>query len=273
ATWNLVAGEGNVYMNGFDSQLNALLPESTSMTVNGVWRQWNGPIGCGKESEVAQIWFLEVHEIISPNPLVQVTLTPTVIGGEGEEIADNGEPSSFSNPETTPSAEDELVTAPAPIQPEATSQLVGTPTPFTNSNPNPTGTATAVTTPRNEEDNDGSEDDEDDTNDAEPTTAPTSSTGGSNTPTPTATISSPSGNSTPTATPLSSLTTQTPTPEPYETVIGKVYPAQGADFQLLNSAETHIWELDILADDIITIHVAAQPSIDVVVSLIDPNGD
>ncbi|MCP5095658.1 MAG: hypothetical protein GY943_08915, partial [Chloroflexi bacterium] len=47
----------------------------------------------------------------------------------------------------------------------------------------------------------------------------------------------------------------------------------GADFQLLNSAETHIWELDILADDIITIHVAAQPSIDVVVSLIDPNGD
>ncbi|MCP5098245.1 MAG: hypothetical protein GY943_22070, partial [Chloroflexi bacterium] len=47
ATWNLVAGEGNVYMNGFDSQLNALLPESTSMTVNGVWRQWNGPIGCG----------------------------------------------------------------------------------------------------------------------------------------------------------------------------------------------------------------------------------
>ena len=67
-----------------DLQLNALgygdlvkrLPDGLTMTVEGIWRQYNGPLGCGKEPANGIAWYLQVERIISPNPLPLMEGTP-----------------------------------------------------------------------------------------------------------------------------------------------------------------------------------------------------
>jgi hypothetical protein len=39
------------------------------MTVEGYWRLYEGPLGCGKNAPRAAIWYLEVLRIVEPNPL------------------------------------------------------------------------------------------------------------------------------------------------------------------------------------------------------------
>jgi hypothetical protein len=261
ATWNLVSGETNAFMNGFDGQLRSLLPEEISMTISGIWRQWNGPVGCGKTSSVQKIWYLEVHEIISPNPIARVTLTPT-LPDNGEEIADIGQPEPIEGIEETPPTDDGLSTAPAPGQSETTTPLVGTPTPFITNN---TSLTTTPTPPSSGDENEPPGDGEGDENETPIATATTDNSG-NNTPAPTAT---PSNNNNPITTPYPS--SPTATIEPNIINVGELSTFQ-LGYELLNTNETHVWDLDLTANDVITISVAAQSSIDVVLSLKDPSG-
>jgi len=77
AGWGL--GEEGLMANagGFDDQVRSLLPGDLTMTVEGRWRRWEGMVGCGKQAQKQEVWYLDVSRILSPNPLTQITLTPS----------------------------------------------------------------------------------------------------------------------------------------------------------------------------------------------------
>lgn len=87
ASWNLVEEGLAIPAGGFDQQVRSLLPEGLTVTAEGRWRQWQGVVGCGKQARPQEIWYLDVSRIISPSPLAQVTLTPT-LEGLGTDIAE-----------------------------------------------------------------------------------------------------------------------------------------------------------------------------------------
>ncbi len=66
--WSLVAEELQLNAIGFENVLS-LLSEGTPMTVSGIWRLYQGPVGCGKEPDDGNVWYLAVDQIIEPNPL------------------------------------------------------------------------------------------------------------------------------------------------------------------------------------------------------------
>ncbi|MCZ7669586.1 MAG: hypothetical protein M5U34_21625 [Chloroflexi bacterium] len=59
------------------------LPDGLTLTVEGVWRQYDGPLGCGKGPAAGVTWYLQVERIVSPNPLplLNRTVVPTLAGG------------------------------------------------------------------------------------------------------------------------------------------------------------------------------------------------
>ncbi len=81
--WALVAEELQLNATGFEALLRNV-PANTTLTVEGVWRLYEGPLGCGKEPASGVAWYLAVERIISPNPLPGFRGTPrsTAEGGE-----------------------------------------------------------------------------------------------------------------------------------------------------------------------------------------------
>lgn len=76
ASWALTDGQVFAHVGGFEDQVHGLVPRGLTMTVEGVWRFWEGSVGCGKHAITQQFWYLEATNIISPDPVVRVTLTP-----------------------------------------------------------------------------------------------------------------------------------------------------------------------------------------------------
>ncbi len=77
ATWQLTAPDGRVVgVHGREAELRHLLPDGLLMTANGRMTYFEGAIGCGKRAKIQQFWYLSVDKIISPNPIVPMTLTP-----------------------------------------------------------------------------------------------------------------------------------------------------------------------------------------------------
>jgi hypothetical protein len=70
ASWDLEGEELELQAGGFDTILRAAAPAGLPLTVDGQWRRWRGQSGCGKEAAEIEIWYLDVVEIVSPNPLV-----------------------------------------------------------------------------------------------------------------------------------------------------------------------------------------------------------
>jgi hypothetical protein len=66
--WSLVAQSLQLNAVGFERVLRLVEP-GTTMTVEGIWRLYEGPVGCGKEPPDGVIWYLAVTRIIAPNPL------------------------------------------------------------------------------------------------------------------------------------------------------------------------------------------------------------
>jgi hypothetical protein len=66
--WALVSGNLRLDARGFEPVLR-LLPGGIILTVDGFWRQYEGPLGCGKEAADGAAWYLETLQIIQPNPL------------------------------------------------------------------------------------------------------------------------------------------------------------------------------------------------------------
>jgi len=209
-TWGLIAEGLQLYSLGYEEVVKRL-PDGLTMTVEGVWRQYNGPLGCGKEPDDGTAWHLQVERIISPNPLPLMVGTPfatiQVPFGEGVEI--NITPIINQTPETA-------------VTQRATQPGIGiTPLPTATLLPGTTrdATATAIILPTST------------TDPTLPTNTPIPGQTPSATPTPgaTATETDPgNGGTDPTATPsltptatIPGLITQTPAPT------GTGYPGPG----------------------------------------------
>ena len=70
--WRLVIDDLEIPASGFDQELRELAAKGLALVVEGQWKEWEGPVGCGRRAPVQQLWYLSVTEIISPNPLTAV---------------------------------------------------------------------------------------------------------------------------------------------------------------------------------------------------------
>lgn len=112
ATWALREEGVIIPVAGFDQQVRSLLPEDLSMTVEGRWRRWQGVVGCGKNAQPQEVWYLDVTRILSPSPIAQVTLTPT--GGDTGTAIAEAPPSEVTEEFTEPPTPEELLPGPSP---------------------------------------------------------------------------------------------------------------------------------------------------------------
>jgi hypothetical protein len=67
--WSLTSENLQLDAVGYE-RIVRLLPVGSMMTVEGIWRFYQGPLGCGKGPPEGSAWFLEVKKVVQPNPLV-----------------------------------------------------------------------------------------------------------------------------------------------------------------------------------------------------------
>lgn len=161
--WALVNGELHLQATGFNTILS-LVPEGAMLTVEGRWRLYEGPAGCGKEPPPQTIWFLEAMQIVEPNPLPQFglvvaeepavqdeeseTATPTATPTEGTPTAEATE----GTPTITPTVDPLLTPSPSPTPsftptPSVTPEEEATDTPEPEETPEPSPTTDSGSTP------------------------------------------------------------------------------------------------------------------------------
>lgn len=76
ATWALTESGVLVPAAGLEKVLQALAVEGLTITVEGRWQRWEGPVGCGNAAVASTTWHLQAERIVSPNPLLRATFTP-----------------------------------------------------------------------------------------------------------------------------------------------------------------------------------------------------
>lgn len=150
--WALIAEELRLDAIGFERAIR-LLADDTPITVDGVFRLYEGPLGCGKGAPEGSAWFLEVIRVVQPNPLVTmggplgvVAPSTTTSGGPllppGSSVTPTNQstPSGTGTPGGVPT-----MTPTGGLPPTATVTPIGG-TPSTTSIP--TATATSASTPQ-----------------------------------------------------------------------------------------------------------------------------
>jgi hypothetical protein len=153
--WALVAEGFRMDAIGFEPILR-LAPEGLPLTVEGLWRRYEGRLGCGKGAPVGVAWYLEVQQIVHPNPLPHfdgVAPAPPPLPPDSPQPPVTPEPTppaetatatsspAVTTPTATPSATPTLA-APPPGLPTATVPPLPSPT----MTPTPTPTATPTVT-------------------------------------------------------------------------------------------------------------------------------
>ena len=283
ATWELRSGEDVVLAGGFDTELRQLLPDGLTMTVQGHWLHWRGPVGCGKRATVMEFWYLQVRRVVDPSPIARVTLTPFLPGVEiavvtpGEEtvlptlpqievtstvaITGTVPPEALPTPTTsevelpTETPEREETAAPLP----STSTLEGTSNITSTVVPTLTATSTGGTTTITPEN-------------GTPILSPTpSSTFGPGTPTVT-----PNPNATATSTPDPNATvTLTPTPGTGSNVVIKEdLEPESLNKETLAANEIHAWPIVLLgSDEVVTITATTADNANLVLAIVDEAGN
>lgn len=271
ATWQLMAEDGSlIAVGGFDAQVRSLLPNDLTMTVAGVWQQFEGPVGCGKNAISTQIWYLKASDIVSPSPIARVTLTPT--GPAGTEIAEADEGTAV----TTPDEQGDLPPTPTLAPGDDGAEPTSTPTLASTTIPAPPGgTATAtLTAPSSGTGGPGGGPTDTPTRDANETGTPTPTGGANGTPTATNGTSTPTGsaNGTPTAT-SAVFSTATRNPTDFDTVEFDDLSPEIPVLELLSVEEAHLWPIVFENSGAITITAVAEPSVNLVLEIIDPAND
>jgi hypothetical protein len=155
--WSLVSEGLQLNARGFENVLSLVRP-GTELVVVGLWRNYQGPVGCGKEPPPGIVWYLEVIRIIEPNPLIGepgiialTVVSDNNLPGLGTiEALTTPTPSQTPTPMQTPEIEvtGQALTPIIPIVPELPSE---TPTlafpPTVTSTPDPNATPTFESTP------------------------------------------------------------------------------------------------------------------------------
>jgi len=198
AEWMLVSEDLRLDAVGFE-QLMRLIAEGTLLTVDGFFRLYEGPFGCGKAAPATTAWFLEVMQIVQPNPLVKRGDTPAVIGTsvEGPPLATIPGTETALPPVQSPTTQPPTIQTPQlTMVPTGTPTTIGTVPPIGTGTVAPTGTRPGTGTP---------------------TITPTNQSTGTTTVTPTQTVT---GTPSPSVTPIATSTsgpapTQPPLPTTY----------------------------------------------------------
>lgn len=158
--WSLVSDNKQMKVLRFEHVVLPLAWEGLNMTVDGIWRKYEGPLGCGKNAAAGTTWYLDAVRIIEPNPMPDFLLNnqPTPDPGSGTEIptditpfpdeplpsetpSDTGYPP--DGPENTPTTTIPVATPfPTPSRPVGT-----TPSPQVSPSATPTSTATPTASP------------------------------------------------------------------------------------------------------------------------------
>jgi hypothetical protein len=128
--WALINDELQLDAIGFEKILREV-PPGTILTVVGIWRHYQGPYGCGKQPPVNDAWYLEVTQILEPNPLygagsiaLNTILGPsrTPVGPEPTPTAVTEQPTATLEPGTTAVASPTLTFATTPTTAALTTQ-------------------------------------------------------------------------------------------------------------------------------------------------------
>lgn len=85
--WALINDNLQMDARGFE-RLVPLIDPGQTMTVEGIWRLYQGPLGCGKEPERGTAWYLETTRIVEPSTFLIVgepgiLVTPMPAGEDG----------------------------------------------------------------------------------------------------------------------------------------------------------------------------------------------
>jgi len=240
AAWGVAGNDYLAQVSGYDNQLRSLLPENLTVTVAGTWRQWRGPVGCGKSATLTQLWYLEGQHILSPSPIAQVTLTPTFVGADSDATAIAAVSPGTPSPTALAPAEPEDATpAGLPTNTPAAGATATSPVPVPATSP-PSPTASVNPTPTSDPDGVG-------------TPAVTATPGATSAPSPTA--STPVG--------------PTPTGGNYTVVeVDEIEPGL-LGFEQLGANEKHNWPFFIDTSRTITVSVAAEPAVNLVLAILD----
>ncbi len=135
-TWALVADELRLDVAGLEGIL-PLIPRNAEITVDGIWRLYSGPLGCGKEPPAGNSWYLEAQWIVEPNPLRGAGQIAEVEPGGGL----LGPPETLSTPTLS-------VTLPATLTlPTPTATLATSATPARLPTPDHRASATPTSSP------------------------------------------------------------------------------------------------------------------------------
>lgn len=276
AQWGIASDDHMALAGGFNSQLRAVVPDGLIVTVAGRWQQWQGSVGCGDDTTFESIWYLAVERIISPTSFARITLTPAFVPGASEGGQQSATPLStgFTITDTmltdtagtpiaslTPTTPSAAGTATIPVTPQG----APTATRFDSGTPTVAIGATASVTPTSITSTPTA---------VSGTVSPTPAATGSPTPTSivsaTATGTATATGPTPTQ---SSLATATPTVVSASVIDKGTISGEELATEQLGANELHVWNFSISANDAITVSVAASPSINVVVSIVDGVGN
>ncbi len=298
APWILTDGEATVSIGGSFEQLERVASNGLTITVAGRWWVWRGPVGCGKNLPLSEVWYLDIDEIIAPNPITYATLTP--IGQAVAELsatplppAEGGQPTlppesggfptlppdlggfptlpaDFGDLPVTFEVPPELLTAvfsgtqtvPPGLTPAGTATFTATPTPPSGAQPSATPTLTRAPEQPTE------------TPTFTPAATHTANPNETATPTLTPTITqTPDPKASPTVTP-----TTGPSATPTATVSGSVVDkgeleAQDLVVETMAPGETHQWQFVVASSDVLTVNVASPVMMDMVVTVLDGNNN
>ncbi len=252
ASWSLVDGEAETLAAGFDAMLRELAQPGMALVVEGQWQQWEGPVGCGRRAPVSQIWYLDVTNIVSPNPLVITT-------PEGELVAEaisSPSPTAIVDQETEGTSEETLAspvtTATSTTRATLTTTVAASATPSSTPSPEVTGTSLSQGSAT--------------------VTATPSITGTPATLTPTSQSTGTSQAGTPTATATGgAASTVSPTPSPTASS-AEVLDFDDIVVENMAAREAKSWRFTADMGDRITVSVGPVPGLDISLELLDPNG-
>lgn len=152
ARWALISDELQMDVVGFET-VSRLVPPGTSLTIDGFWRKYEGPLGCGKEPSRGIAWYLQAIEIVQPNPLPGgPVLIPTQPGLAGTGTPETQQATPTATPQTTTAtatatATDLTTTITTTATPTMAATTSATATPATTPTPTRTTTRTATPTP------------------------------------------------------------------------------------------------------------------------------
>jgi hypothetical protein len=130
--WSLTAENLQLDVLGFE-RIVRLLPDATPMTVQGIWKLYQGPLGCGKAPARDSIWYLESKKIIQPNPLVSAggQTIPLEIIRNQPELPQSVQPGTENQPGTIATQTPESTSISLTVIPTTTpaEQIIPTETP------------------------------------------------------------------------------------------------------------------------------------------------